>query len=237
MPPTVQQKFSAALDALIEQVKGDRSVLAAILCGSLSHDTVWAKSDIDLVLVTIDDKKTANGDLALYADGVNVHALLMPRAEFRKIGGRVDPQLVHALVSGQGAAALHPRRDDRRAVRGAAESRRARYAECSSWARRPTRCHRSTRPTSGSLTRGDLDYTALWILYAANAAGEGRGAGGAAAGGPRGDAAGDEAESRRSSRRSTPTCSTRRRRGRPWRARWRRSTATWRSARRRCSRR
>src|SRR5215471_247848 len=85
--PAVQparEKFSAALDSLIEQVKRDRSVLAAILCGSLSHDTVWEKSDIDLVLVTIDDRKTRNSDLALYADGVNVHACLMPRAEFRK---------------------------------------------------------------------------------------------------------------------------------------------------------
>ena len=57
----VRQQFTAALDALVEQVKGDRSILAAILCGSLSHDTVWAKSDIDLVLVTIDDKKVGAG--------------------------------------------------------------------------------------------------------------------------------------------------------------------------------
>src|SRR5256885_17019442 len=79
-----QQRFTAALDRVVEQVKGDRSVLAAILCGSLSHDTVWAKSDIDLVLVTIDDKKVDRTDLALYADGVNVHAILLPRAEFRR---------------------------------------------------------------------------------------------------------------------------------------------------------
>src|SRR5436853_40718 len=64
---TVQQKFSAALATLVDQVKRDRSVLAAILCGSLSHDTVWAKSDIDLVLVTVDDKKTADTGLFLYA--------------------------------------------------------------------------------------------------------------------------------------------------------------------------
>src|SRR5688572_14074580 len=31
----VQQKFVAALDSLVAQVKGDRSILAAILCGSL----------------------------------------------------------------------------------------------------------------------------------------------------------------------------------------------------------
>src|SRR5258706_2045844 len=81
---SIQEKFTEVLDALVEQVKQDRSVLAAILCGSLSYDTVWSKSDIDLVLVTIDDKKVENAEHALYADGVNVHAFLMPRAEFRK---------------------------------------------------------------------------------------------------------------------------------------------------------
>src|SRR5262245_54795066 len=64
---TIQQVFSRALDSLIEQIKLDRSVLAAILCGSLSYDAVWAKSDIDLVLVTIDDRKVKQSDMALYA--------------------------------------------------------------------------------------------------------------------------------------------------------------------------
>src|SRR5215468_10375233 len=97
---SIRQKFTAALDALVEQVKGDRSVLAAILCGSLSHDTVWAKSDIDLVLVTIDDKKVGRSDVALYADGVNVHAFLLPRAEFRKmVEGSVRHSFLHSLLA------------------------------------------------------------------------------------------------------------------------------------------
>src|SRR5260370_8619737 len=97
---SIQQKFTEALDALVEQVKGDRSVLAAILCGSLSHDTVWAKSDIDLVLVTIDDKKVERADVALYADGVNVHAFLLPRAEFRKtVEGSVRNSVMHSLLA------------------------------------------------------------------------------------------------------------------------------------------
>ena len=82
---SARQAFTAALDTLVGQVRQDRSILAALLCGSLSHDTVWAKSDIDLVLVTIDDSKVPAGDKSLYADGVNVHALLVPRAEFRKM--------------------------------------------------------------------------------------------------------------------------------------------------------
>jgi len=69
---SIQHEFTKALDGLVAQIKDDRSILAAILCGSLSHDTVWAKSDIDLVLVTIDDKKVEQSDMALYADGVNI---------------------------------------------------------------------------------------------------------------------------------------------------------------------
>src|SRR5436853_5250472 len=96
----IRQKFAAALDALVEQMKADRSVLAAILCGSLSHDTVWAKSDIDLVLVTIDDKKVGSGSLSLYADGVNVHAFLISRAEFRQtVEGSIHNSFMHSLLA------------------------------------------------------------------------------------------------------------------------------------------
>src|SRR5258708_40241856 len=77
----IQKQFTQALDDLVAQVKEDRSILAAILCGSLSHDTVWEKSDIDLALVTIDDKKVAAGHVSLDAGGGNVHAFLVPRGE------------------------------------------------------------------------------------------------------------------------------------------------------------
>ena len=99
-PESVQQKFTAALDALIAQVKHDRSVLAAILCGSLSHDTVWAQSDIDLALVTIDEKKGSADSIAIYADGVNVHAFLMTRTEFRAVvEGSLHNSFMHALLA------------------------------------------------------------------------------------------------------------------------------------------
>src|SRR5438270_9328693 len=96
----IREKFTEALDALIDQLKQDRSVLATILCGSLSHDTVWEKSDIDLVLVTIDDKKVASTDVALDANGVNVHACLIPRAEFRRMAeGAIRNSIMHSLLA------------------------------------------------------------------------------------------------------------------------------------------
>ena len=97
---SVHQTFSDALDLLVEQVKTDRSVLAAILCGSLAHDTVWAKSDIDLVLVTIDDKKVDSTALAIYSNGVNIHAFLIPRSEFRKtVEGAIRNSIMHSLLA------------------------------------------------------------------------------------------------------------------------------------------
>src|SRR5580658_2917026 len=98
--PGIRKQFTEALDDLVAQVKGDRTILATILCGSLSHDTVWAKSDIDLALITIDDKKVETGSLALLAGGVNVHAFLIPRAEFRKtVEGAVRNSFMHSLLA------------------------------------------------------------------------------------------------------------------------------------------
>src|SRR5262249_576620 len=154
-----------ALDALVEQIRRDRSILAAILCGSLSHDTVWEKSDIDLLLVTVDDKLRNQG-LSLYADGVNVHAILTTRADFRKSAeGAIRNSFHHSLLAkgrllythdptiadlcaqlqiiGEGDVALQ--------LLAAGAAALAPLYKARKWL----------------LTRGDLDYAALWILYTA----------------------------------------------------------------------
>ena len=84
MPSSARARFEAALDVVISQVREDRHILAAILCGSLSHDEVWERSDIDLVLVSTDDQKTPTHGLALVEDDVNIHTTVQPRARFRR---------------------------------------------------------------------------------------------------------------------------------------------------------
>ena len=168
MPTKTQQRFDKALQGLIERVKRDRSVLAAILCGSLSYDTVWDKSDIDLVLITIDDKKNLVDGLALYADGVNVHALLMPRTEFRKsVEGSIRNSFQHSFLAKGRLLYTHDEtiatlceqlhaigeRDIQLQLLQAASGALPSVYKAHKWFR----------------TRGDLEYTALWILYAANA--------------------------------------------------------------------
>jgi uncharacterized protein len=164
----VQEQFAGALAALTEQVKRDRSILAAILCGSLSHDRVWSKSDIDLLLITIDDKKADREGLCLYADGINVHAILMTRAAFRKAAeGSIRNSFMHSLLAkgrllythDDTIAALCDRlrqlgeRDTQLQLLAAASHALPCFYKAQKWL----------------LTRGDLEYTALWILYTANA--------------------------------------------------------------------
>jgi hypothetical protein len=164
---SVKEKFSTALATLVERVKLDRSILAAILCGSLSHDTVWEKSDIDLVLVTADDKKRPELGLSLYADGINVHAILMPRAEFRKTAeGAIRNSFQHSMLAKGRLLYTHDEtvsalceqlraigeRDTQLQLLSAASHALPSVYKANKW----------------FLTRGDLDYTALWILYAAN---------------------------------------------------------------------
>jgi predicted nucleotidyltransferase len=164
----MQRRFTAALDALIAQIKQDRSVLGAILCGSLSHDTVWAKSDIDLVLVTIDDRNVAASDLALYADGINVHALLVPRTEFRRtVEGSAHNSFVHSFLAKGRLLYTHDptivdlcarlqvmgERDQSVQLLRAATGALPAIDKAHKW----------------FVTRRDLDYAALWMLYAVTA--------------------------------------------------------------------
>jgi hypothetical protein len=162
----VQQRFNAALDALVEQAKADRSILAAVLCGSLSHDVVWDKSDIDLMFVTIDDRNVETSDVALNAAGVNVHAILVPRAAFRKaVDGAMHNSFLHALLAKGRLLYTHDETIADLCARlktiGARDNDvQLLQAACHA-------LHPLYKARKWFITRGDLEYTALWILYAA----------------------------------------------------------------------
>lgn len=165
--PSVPQAFAAALDGLIRQVEKDSSILAAILCGSLAHDTVWARSDIDLVLVTIDDRKVRAGDIPLYADGVNVHALLVPRTDFRTmVEGSLHGSFMNSfLAKGRLLYTHDPTIEtllDRLKSRGQRDTAILMLqVACGA-------VPALYKARKWLLTRGDVAYTSYWILFAAN---------------------------------------------------------------------
>jgi predicted nucleotidyltransferase len=164
--PSVHQRFTDALEALVAAIRKDRSILAAILCGSLSHDAVWEKSDIDLLLITVDDRNSKAYDIALNADGVNVHANLLPRAEFRKVvEGSVQNSFFHSLLAKGRLLFTHDETIgdllDRLHDLGARDARLQQLRAATSALPAIDKAHKWL------ITRGDLDYAALWILYAA----------------------------------------------------------------------
>ena len=161
-----RQVFTAAVDRLAEQVRQDPSIVAAILGGSLSHDTVWEKSDVDLVLITIDEAKVSADSISLYADGVNVHAMMITRAAFRKlVQGAMQNSFMHSFLAkgrllythdetiAQLWQTLHTLGDRDRELQllNAGIGVLSPLYKAHKWL----------------LTRDDLDYTALWLLYTA----------------------------------------------------------------------
>jgi len=163
---TSTAEFTAALDSLVPQLRADRAIVAALLGGSLSHDRVWEKSDIDLLLVTEDDRLTGPPYVSLNADGVNVHAMLMQRAEFRKLAeGSVHQSFMHSFLAKSRVLFTH---DD--TIRDLCERLQRIGERDTSLAllRAGTNvlpCLYKARKFL--VTRRDLEYTALWILYAA----------------------------------------------------------------------
>jgi hypothetical protein len=165
-PDSVHQTFTKALDSLIAGIKQDRTVLAAILCGSLSHDTVWDKSDIDLALVTVDDRKNDERGISLYADGLNTHAFLVSRTEFRQIvEGSVANSFMHSLLAKGRLIYTHDETIDALCERLHTMGDRDRQLQL-------LRAGTGVLPPlykarKWFVTRKDADYSALWILYAA----------------------------------------------------------------------
>src|SRR5215472_14724796 len=163
-----KQRFGEALDQLVDGIKRDRAVLAAILCGSLSHDRVWEKSDIDLVLVTADERrKEDESGFSLNAHGVNVHAILVSRTAFRQmVEGSVGHSFTHSFLAK--GRLLYTHDDSIAALCERLQTLGERDTQLQLLAAASHTLPCVYKAHKWLITRGDLDYTAIWILYTAN---------------------------------------------------------------------
>ena len=88
--------YNEALESFLGKVKQDRNIIAVLLFGSLSYDQVWKKSDIDIILIGRTDKH-AERVFCLVENGVNIHAILMPRNKFKSaIQGGLQNSFFHS---------------------------------------------------------------------------------------------------------------------------------------------
>jgi RNA polymerase sigma factor (sigma-70 family) len=158
--------YNEALDSLVAKLKLDRYILAALLYGSLSHDQVWEKSDIDLLLIGREEKKPWKA-FCLVENGVNIHASLVPRSKFKAmIEGSLQGGISHSSFSKSTLLFSHD------------ETIRSWYENVQHVGERDKELQLLKASTSLVYTlakaekwfyvKNDLDYTCLWILYCVN---------------------------------------------------------------------
>jgi uncharacterized protein len=87
------KRFDAALSQFIERLGGDRYVLAVVLVGSLSTETIWHRESLGLWIIEADgvsrrllsDGKDERIFRILVENGINIHAEVIPRSRFKQM--------------------------------------------------------------------------------------------------------------------------------------------------------
>ena len=87
------KRFDNSLALFLERVRKDPNLLAAVLVGSLTEETIWRKDAIWLWLIEKDGvtkRLRADGEdprifRSLVEEGVNLHAELIPRTRFKRM--------------------------------------------------------------------------------------------------------------------------------------------------------
>jgi hypothetical protein len=86
-------RFEKALQLFLDRVRADPNLLAAVLTGSLTEETVWRRDAISLWLIEKDGvtkRLRADGEdprifRTLVEEGVNLHVELIPRSRFKRM--------------------------------------------------------------------------------------------------------------------------------------------------------
>ena len=157
----IQSVYAGALDALIAKVREDNYIVAAVLLGSLAYDTVWERSDIDLLLVTEEMKQTQEG-VCLVEAGVTIHCFMATRSQFRKLlEGSAHGSFIHSML-GKGQM-LFSRDETLVELRDPPRHGRA-TGPRSCCGSRPACFRRSRRPKKWFYAKRDYDYCFLWIM-------------------------------------------------------------------------
>ncbi|HTL16234.1 MAG TPA: hypothetical protein VL793_03305, partial [Patescibacteria group bacterium] len=87
------KRFEKALELFLERARKDPNLLAAVLVGSLTEETIWRKDAISLWLIEKDGvtkRLRADGEdprifRTLVEEGVNLHVELIPRTRFKRM--------------------------------------------------------------------------------------------------------------------------------------------------------
>ena len=155
-------RFTAALDSFVAKVKQDRYIIAAILYGSLAHDTVWRKSDIDVILIGREEKPVKS--FCLVENGVNIHAALYPRSKFKQALERsLHGSFIHSSFAL--STLLFTTDETIRAYYHDLQHVGSRDRQMRLMAAGSLALYALAKAEKWLLTRRDVTYSFLWIMY------------------------------------------------------------------------
>lgn len=86
-------RFQAALEQFLSRVSEDRYVLAVVLVGSLTTETIWRRESIQVWVIESDGVtrrlRSDGNDERIYRifveNGINIHAEVIPRSRFKQM--------------------------------------------------------------------------------------------------------------------------------------------------------
>lgn len=80
----IKKRFDNALEAFVEFIQQDKSIQVALLFGSLVEGNVWEKSDVDIILVS-NDEKNPYKFYWLEQDDLNFQVTIYSRNRFKRM--------------------------------------------------------------------------------------------------------------------------------------------------------
>jgi predicted nucleotidyltransferase len=96
---SLHQKFDKALELFIDRIKDETSILAVFVLGSYTNGVVWEKSDIDMIIVTNEDRVLQ--DLIVARENeVAIAAYVISRNDYRRNQQRfLQGSITHHMLS------------------------------------------------------------------------------------------------------------------------------------------
>jgi predicted nucleotidyltransferase len=95
----LRKKFNTALEMFMDRIKSDTSILAVFVLGSYTNGIVWEKSDIDMVLVT-NEERVLQDLIVIIENGVQINAFPISRNDYRRNQQRfLQGSMMHHMLS------------------------------------------------------------------------------------------------------------------------------------------
>ena len=158
--------YNLALENFVNKVKQDRNIIAVLLFGSLSYDTVWKKSDIDLILLSRHERQPVKW-LSLIENGIHIHAMIQPRNQFKRaIEGGLQDSLLHSTFAK--STLLYTTDETIRDYYEGVDHLGAHDREMQWMTAAAGLIYTLTKAEKWLCVKHDTEYAFLWLMYSVN---------------------------------------------------------------------